>query len=151
MNIDQAENEIRVEMIVDTEDVEAIVDLRHLNSARKSIYDFLAQNSFERVLAKHRQSRSNTLGYCNFSSRLDITGVKAESTVPSSACIMSIVFVGEPGYPVAVVERGKRVIVAHNHDFLVADHDFTRFSLVPSVSLLTSLKKISGSWYHGRI
>ena len=33
--------------------------------------------------------------------------------------------VGKPGYPVASVERGKRVIVSRNTDFLAADHDFT--------------------------
>ena len=38
--------------------------------------------------------------------------------------------VGEAGYPVAAVERGKNliVIVARNRDFMVTDHDFTRFN-----------------------
>ena len=34
--------------------------------------------------------------------------------------------VGEPSYPVAAVERGKRVIVGQNHSFQVGDHDFTK-------------------------
>ena len=60
--------------------------------------------------------------------------------------------VGEPGYPVAAVERGKRVIVARNRDFLVADHDFTRFSLVPSVSFFIDIpEEISESWYQGQV
>ena len=61
-------------------------------------------------------------------------------------------FVGEPGYPVAAVERGKRVIVARNRDFLVADHDFTRFSLVPSVSFFIDIpEEISESWFQGQV
>ena len=74
-NIDQAEIEKRVKMIVDME------DLRHLKSGRKGIYDvFLA-----RVLKVYSRgclpscrrlqtSRGNKPGYCNFNSRLDIAG-----------------------------------------------------------------------------
>ena len=69
------------------------------------------------------------------------------------SCFVSLddkhrISVGEPGYPVAAVDRGKRVIVARNQDFLVADHDFTRFSLVPSVSIFVDIpEEISDSWY----
>ena len=52
------------------------------------------------------------------------------------------VSVGEHGYPVAAVERGKRVIVARNLNFHVADHDFTRFRLVPSVSFFIDIPKV---------
>ena len=41
--------------------------------------------------------------------------------------------VGEPGFPVAAAERGKQVLVGPNETFAVGDHDFTRFSIVPSV------------------
>ena len=34
------------------------------------------------------------------------------------------VSVGEPGFPVAAVERGKLVIVSRNEQFVVADHTF---------------------------
>ena len=58
--------------------------------------------------------------------------------------------VGELGYPVASVDRGKRVIVSRNTDFLVADHDFTPFSIVPSVTLFIDIpEEISESWYTG--
>ena len=40
---------------------------------------------------------------------------------------------GEPGFPVAAAERGQRVIVSLNEEFQVGDHDFTRFSIIPSV------------------
>ncbi|RIA78868.1 hypothetical protein C1645_882972, partial [Glomus cerebriforme] len=38
--------------------------------------------------------------------------------------------VGEPGYPVAAVERGRQVIVSKNNVFKVADHDFTKCALI---------------------
>ena len=54
--------------------------------------------------------------------------------------------VGEPGLPVASVERGKKVLVSLNKTFQVCDHDFTRFSLIPSVTLLIDAPdKIDGS------
>ena len=41
--------------------------------------------------------------------------------------------VGEPHYPVAAVERGTQVLVTTSKKLVVADHDFTKFSLSPSV------------------
>jgi len=35
--------------------------------------------------------------------------------------------VGEPGFPVAAVERGREVVVSLHETFAVGDHDFTRF------------------------
>ena len=37
--------------------------------------------------------------------------------------------VGEPGYPIAAVERGKSGLVAHGTTFQVGDHDFAKLSL----------------------
>ena len=39
--------------------------------------------------------------------------------------------VGEPGFPVAAAERGKRVLVACNSTLEVGDYDFTCMSIVP--------------------
>jgi len=39
--------------------------------------------------------------------------------------------IGEPGFPVAAAERGRRVIVRAGASFEVGDHDFTKFSTVP--------------------
>ena len=36
--------------------------------------------------------------------------------------------VGEPGYPVTLVERGRRVMVKKGTVFEVRDHDFTKYS-----------------------
>ena len=60
--------------------------------------------------------------------------------------------VGEPGFPVAAAERGKRVLVKVGATFEVGDHDFTKFSLVPSVTLVNNIpSEISGSWYRGSV
>ena len=51
--------------------------------------------------------------------------------------------VGEPGYPVAAAERGKRVLVRAGTTFEVGDHDFT-----PSVSLVVDIPNtIYDPWY----
>lgn len=55
--------------------------------------------------------------------------------------------VGEPGYPLAAVERGKRVIVGLNQSMEVGDHDFAKFSLTPSVSLEVEIPEdMDGLW-----
>ncbi len=60
--------------------------------------------------------------------------------------------VGEPGFPVAAAERGRRVIVSLQEEFHVADHDFTRFSIIPSVIFSIDIPDtIEGSWYHGQV
>ena len=59
---------------------------------------------------------------------------------------------GEPGYPVASVERGKKVLVAVDKSFIVGDHDFTRSSLTPSVALFIYIPHLmDGSFYHGKV
>lgn len=58
--------------------------------------------------------------------------------------------VGEPGQPVATVERGKRVLVSRNETFEVSDHDFCKFSIVPSVSFVIDIPEtFDKSWYRG--
>ena len=44
--------------------------------------------------------------------------------------------VGEPGFPVAAIDRGKQVLVGINISFEVGDHDFTNAKLTPSVALV---------------
>ena len=60
--------------------------------------------------------------------------------------------IGEPGFPVAAAERGKRVIVSRNSTFEVGDHDFTGMGIIPSVCLLIDVpEKIEDAFYHGRV
>lgn len=63
-----------------------------------------------------------------------------------------VVKVGEPGYPVAGIERGKQVLVSPSMKLTVGDHDFTKFSLTPSVSVLIDIpESITGSFYSGKV
>ena len=41
------------------------------------------------------------------------------------------VSVGEPDFPLASVSQGKKVVVGVNESFRVADHDFSKVSLIP--------------------
>ena len=60
--------------------------------------------------------------------------------------------VGDPNIPVAAAERGRCVLIAAGSQFLVADHDFTTFSIIPSVILHLAIPNdISGSWYNGEV
>ena len=60
--------------------------------------------------------------------------------------------IGEPNHPVAAVERGKKVIVNLNKSFQVADHDFTKISITPSVTLRVNVPdSIDGSFYDGQV
>ena len=60
--------------------------------------------------------------------------------------------VGEPDHPVAAVDRGKRVIVSKDKVFAVSDHDFTKFSIVPSVTMLLDIpEKMHESFYRGQV
>ena len=60
--------------------------------------------------------------------------------------------IGEPDVPVASDERWRPVIVPVGSQLLAADHDFTKFSIVPSVILCPDIpEKITGSWYDSQV
>ena len=67
--------------------------------------------------------------------------------------------VGEPGYPIAAVARGKRVIVGKKEVFTVGDHDFSKMSLIPDAVLVHDIpetvdenqKDEVGEWYRGQM
>lgn len=60
--------------------------------------------------------------------------------------------IGEPGLPVAAVDRGKRVIVSLDRKFAVADHDHTKCSIVPSVVLQCTIPgSLDQSFYRGKV
>jgi len=46
---------------------------------------------------------------------------------------------GESGFPVAAAERGRKVILRAGTIFEVGDHDFMKFSIVPSVTLVVNI------------
>ena len=60
--------------------------------------------------------------------------------------------IGEPGVPVAAAERGRQVLVSSTQSFEVCDHDFTRFSAIPTVLLKIDIPTtMDGSWYEGQV
>ena len=60
--------------------------------------------------------------------------------------------VGEPGYPVAAVERGKSVIVGMDQSMQVGDHDFCNISITPSVTFILDVPEdMDGSFYRGQV
>ena len=60
--------------------------------------------------------------------------------------------IGEPGFPVAAAEHGRRVMVKVESSFDVADHDFTKFSMIPSVVLMNNIpQNITESRYRGKV
>ena len=60
--------------------------------------------------------------------------------------------IGEPGFPVAAAERGRRVIGSRNASFEVGDHDFTCFSLVPLVAFVIDIpESIEDLWCTGQV
>src|SRR5437660_2286087 len=60
--------------------------------------------------------------------------------------------VGEPEFPVAAVDRGKKVLVGLNSNLTVADHDYTKFGLIPSVIMISGISdNIDESFYQGQV
>ena len=60
--------------------------------------------------------------------------------------------VGEPGCPLAAVEGGRQVLVGLDTVFQVAGHDFSRFTLTPSVTFAIDMpNSIDDSFYEGQV
>ena len=59
--------------------------------------------------------------------------------------------IGEPNFPIAAIERGKRVLVAKGTKLAVGDHDFAKLSMIPSVILSVNIPDfVEDSWYRGQ-
>jgi len=60
--------------------------------------------------------------------------------------------IGEPGFPVAPAERGRKALVKVGTTFKVGDHDFTKFGIILNVVLINDIPdEFSGSWYQGAV
>ncbi|GET04088.1 uncharacterized protein LOC105326236 [Rhizophagus clarus] len=60
--------------------------------------------------------------------------------------------IGEPEFPVAAVERGKKVMVSKDTTFAVADYDFTKTGIIPSVAMICNIpESINGDFYAGKV
>ena len=51
------------------------------------------------------------------------------------------VSVREPDFPLASVSWGKKVVVGMNESFRVADHDFSKVSLIPDAIFVQDIPK----------
>ena len=88
-----------------------------------------------------------------------------------SADVKCKVSVDKPGFPVAAIAWGKKVVVSVNETFKVGDHNFSKLSFIPDVYLLheepdqetkistlesnkddnTIMTKTSKIWYTGQV
>ncbi|CAG8654999.1 543_t:CDS:2, partial [Scutellospora calospora] len=60
--------------------------------------------------------------------------------------------VREPEFPVAAVERGKKVVVSRETTFAVADYDYTKTGIIPSVTMICNIpESINGDFYTGKV
>ncbi|GBC01005.1 hypothetical protein RclHR1_40280001 [Rhizophagus clarus] len=58
----------------------------------------------------------------------------------------------EPGHPVAAIECEKQVVITTHKIFTVSDHNFTKCSLIPSITMICNiLNNIEGSFYQGQV
>ncbi|CAI2199404.1 4485_t:CDS:1, partial [Funneliformis geosporum] len=58
--------------------------------------------------------------------------------------------VEEPGFPVAAVKRGKKVIVSRDITFKIVDHNYTKIGIISSVAIIYNIPKlINGNFYAG--
>ena len=57
-----------------------------------------------------------------------------------------------PSTPVAATDRGRRVLVGSGATFEVANLDFTKFGIIPSVIFIVNIPEdVKESWYDGRV
>ena len=89
------------------------------------------------------------------------------SSIMVSADAKCKISVGEPGFPIAAVTRGKLVVAGKNETFKVGDHDYSKVSLIPDAILFHSIpenadlealnseeeynKEAVGKWYTGQV
>jgi hypothetical protein len=60
--------------------------------------------------------------------------------------------VGESEFPVAAVDRGKKVVVSKDITFTIADHDFIKMGIIPSVIMIYDiLESINGDFYREKV
>ncbi|CAG8752522.1 5637_t:CDS:2, partial [Rhizophagus irregularis] len=108
----------RVEVMFELGDPDLITDFREINEGRLPKYDVFWEYSSKYLEGIAQESEMAILLRMN--SWLIFMDDKHRCKV------------GEPGYPVAAVERGRQVIVSKNKAFKVTDHDFTKCGIIPS-------------------
>jgi hypothetical protein len=60
--------------------------------------------------------------------------------------------IGESGFPIAAVKKGKKVIVSKDIIFAVTDHDFTKMGIIPNVAMICNIpESINGDFYAEKV
>ena len=90
-----------------------------------------------RVLRKHNHDSHYVNAIHHFMQKRAVK--YRNETLFLSADAKCKVTVGEPGYQIAAVSRGKKVIVWVNESFQVADHDFSKLSIIPDAILVQQI------------
>lgn len=73
--------------------------------------------------------------------------VDSMNTVASSLLQVNV---GEMGFPVGAAVKTRRVIVGESEILCKADHDFSKFNLIPSVNLVVQIpERVEDSFYAG--
>ena len=121
--LSEQEVDERLEALLDLEEPERLYDLRGVNPGRSCQFSTYSG----------RSQQSSWTRYVILRTRLDDKHK---------------VQVGEPNCPVAAAKRGRQVLVHSSTSFFMGDHDFTRKSIIPSVSLLVDIpEELARSWY----
>ncbi|XP_074641196.1 uncharacterized protein LOC141898942 [Tubulanus polymorphus] len=132
---DQLVIDQRIQMILETGDLE-IQDLRHLNEGRQLRHDHPDVHYCHAMFKYLREMAIMFRNLCVMVCLDDKHKIK----------------LGEPKFLVAACERGRQVLVAGNKLFEVADHDFTKMGIIPSVTLKINVpKSIEESFYTGTV
>ena len=96
-----------------------------------------------RVLRKHNVDLHYNNALFSFMKKRAKKYVDSTTFVTADAkCKVSV---GEPGFPIAAVARGKQVIVAENEVMAVGDHDFSKLSLIPDAILIHEIPSSNDS------
>ena len=64
---------------------------------------------------------------------------KAHEDVHYAGAVYKYATVGEPGFPVAAVPRGRRVLIGKSEVFQIAENGFSNLSLIPTVILINHI------------
>ena len=106
-------------------------------SSAQQIYTDIKRMVQTRIMRKHNVD----LHYDNaiFSFLKKRAKKYAGSTTFVTADANCKVPVGEPGFPIVAVARGKKVIVGENEVITVGDHDFSKLSLIPDAILIHTI------------
>ena len=138
--------------------------------SKSKILKYTGRFKIKRMIQSRVMRKENCdLHYTNaiYSFLKDRAQSYADSCSLVSADAKCKVTLGEPGYPIAAVTRGKRVIVGSGETLQVGDHDFSKISLIPDAILIQDIPRpnvthtgededvLEGSetksWYRGQV